>query len=366
MKLWTAVIIGFLISLPVRAAITVEPYVAQQFNPASGQVFEVPIKILEPGKINVAIYTSDGDLVRTLSGGQRDKSGIYRIAWDGKDQNNIVVPDEAYIPVVTLTTKNAIYEMDSREMSGGEEISIKSEVGSGGRIIFQLEKAARVLVRAGIKSGPLMKSILHWQVRGKGRNVVFWDGYDNDRFLRLIGTDQLALLATGFELPSHAILTIGNQNTEYNDWRKSNQWSLSMPDLSQAKFERNGRRISRHYYLPRSIDVDPGITLEIIEKLPKNKEDISVVSGPISLRVGMYEEDRWAMQQSLYEVAFFVNGQFLSEEEQGYVPLTWKWNPVGLAPGVHLVTVNVSGFNGQVGVKSLQIEIDDSESGSSQ
>ena len=71
----------------------------------------------------------------------------------------------------------------------------------------------------------------------------------------------------------------------------------------------------------------------------------------------MHDEDRWAMQQSLYEVAFFVDNQFLSEEEQGYVPLTWRWNPAGLKPGIHLVTVNVSGFNGQVGVKSLQIAI---------
>lgn len=71
----------------------------------------------------------------------------------------------------------------------------------------------------------------------------------------------------------------------------------------------------------------------------------------------MNDEDRWAMQQSLYEVAFFVDNVFISEQEQGYVPLNWRWNPVDLKPGIHTVTVNVSGFNGQVGVKSLQIEI---------
>lgn len=357
MKAWIIFIFGLFVSALANAGASIEPYKNQEFNPSTGKTFDLPIKITEPGTIEVSLYTADGDLVRILSADKKDKAGIYPVTWDGKDQNKVIVPNEAYTPVVKLITDKTTHVYDPRNTSGGEEIKINPQLNSEGQIVFQLEKPARILARAGVKSGPLMKSIVHWQVRNQGRNVIFWNGYDQDNLLKLVGSDQLALLVTGFELPKHTILTVGNKALGYTTWRKNNEWPSSMPDLSNVAFEREGRRLSRHYYLPRSVDIEPRITLEIVDELSKNKEGIPIVTGPIALKVGMHDEDRWAMQQSLYEVAFFVDNQFLSEEEQGYVPLTWRWNPAGLKPGIHLVTVNVSGFNGQVGVKSLQIAI---------
>jgi len=350
-------ILGVLITSSVNAIVSIESYNAHEFNPTTGKKIELPVKITKAGKIDLLLYTADGDLARTISAGKKDKAGVYLVVWDGKDQNKVIVPDEAYIPVVKLTTDKTTHTYDPRANSGGEEIKINPQLNADGQIIFQLDKPSRILARAGVKSGPLMKTIINWQGRGQGRNVIFWDGYDHDNLIKLVGTDHLALLVTGFELPSHSILTVGNKNLTYTAWQKSNKWESSMPNLSKVAFERKGRRLSRHYYLPRSVDIEPRITLEVVDQLPKNKDGVPIVSGPIALKVGMHDEDRWAMQQSLYEVAFFVNNEFLSEEEQGYVPLTWRWNPVGLKPGIHLVTVNVSGFNGQVGVKSLQIEI---------
>jgi hypothetical protein len=63
------------------------------------------------------------------------------------------------------------------------------------------------------------------------------------------------------------------------------------------------------------------------------------------------------MQESLYEVAFFVDGEFVSEEENGYMPLTWLWNPGDISKGRHMLTVNVSGHDGRVGVKSILFDI---------
>jgi hypothetical protein len=347
------------ISMISHAGVSIESYTAQEFNPAKDQSFTIPVRIDKPGIIEIDIYTPDGDLVRALSSGKKDKAGVYKIIWDGKDEAETAVPDEAYIPVVKLTTKNdrepIIY--DPRKNSGGEEITLTPKTPSNKQVVFQLDKPSRILARAGVKSGPMMKSILNWQVRGAGRNIVLWNGYDHDGLVNLYKHDNLALLVTGFELPHHSILTVGNKQLSYLAWRAAKKLPSNIPDLSNALFERNGRRISHHYYLPRLVETDPKVTLDIVEKLPANKDGIPIVSGPISLKVNMHDESRWAMQQSLYEVAFFVDYVFLSEEEQGYVPLTWRWNPVGLKPGIHMVTVNVSGLNGQVGVKSIQIEI---------
>lgn len=63
------------------------------------------------------------------------------------------------------------------------------------------------------------------------------------------------------------------------------------------------------------------------------------------------------MNEQQYEVAFFIDGEFIAEEEQGYVPITWNWVAQDLSPGEHMLTVNISGFGGKVGVSSLLFEI---------
>ncbi len=358
---------GCLLSLSAFASVTIAPYERQAFNPTQAQSFTLAVTISQPGTIVVSLYTVDGDQVRVLTPIKKEKAGTYNLVWDGKDANGNIVPNEAYIPVVQLiiedkstddksTNDNSTSQtFDPRKISGGEEITITPQLNSENQLIFALKRPARILARAGVKSGPLLNTLVHWQVRNAGRNVIFWDGYDRDRLTRLAGSDQLALLVTGFTLPDHSILTTGNTRTDYLTWRQQQGWSSRMPDFSALPFERNGKRLSRHHYLPRAIDIEPRVTLHIVDKLPRNEAGIPIVSGPVALRVNMSKDDQWAMQQSLYEIAFFIDHQFVSEEEQGYVPLTWRWNPVGLTPGEHLITVNVSGFNGQVGVHSMPI-----------
>ena len=69
----------------------------------------------------------------------------------------------------------------------------------------------------------------------------------------------------------------------------------------------------------------------------------------------MNELDEIYLDQERYEISFFVDNQFIAEEEQGFVPFTWRWSPgrFGLKPGKHILTINVSGYSGQVGVKNI-------------
>lgn len=353
-------VLGLGMAAAGQATVGIGDYERYEFNPSRGQTFEIPVRTQVAGTVEIHLYSPDGDRLRTLSTKAPVEAGLHRIGWDGRDTRGMTVPDEAYVPVVRFMPAEggeAVEEYDPREFSGGEEIRIKPQVESSGQIHFQLERPARILARAGIRSGPMMASMANWQVRGPGRNIVPWNGHDRDGLVNLLENDRLALLVTGYELPRHSILTSGNRELSYGAWRDAHGWSSEMPDFSEVVLERDDRRVSRHFYLPRSTDIDPRITLDLRDELPVNEEGIPIVSGPVTLRVDMHEEDRWAMQQSLYEVSFFIDQTFVSEEEQGYVPLSWRWNPAGLAPGVHVVTVNVSGFNGQVGVKSLRVVI---------
>lgn len=354
-------LLGLLLLLPLgcfASKLTIEPYDSRQFNPAQKEVFDLSVTSEIPGSIGVTFLSADGDKVRELPSQTLAESGSIQFSWDGRDSAGEVVPDEAYIPLIQLIDKGGTKIIfDPRESSGGAEITPMLNTTIDRAISFKLDVPARVLVRSGIKGGPMLKSLLNWKVRDAGVSRLTWDGFDSEGVVNLRERSDLALVATAFELPDHSVITHGNNATDYLSWRKKNKLPVSMPELSSAILAREGRRISRHYYLPRSIDVDPRVQLQLVGDLPMTDDGMPIVSGPVSLRVGMNRDDQWALQQSQFEVAFFADFQFLSEEEQGYIPLTWRWNPAGLAPGRHILTVNVSGFNGQVGVHSLEVEL---------
>ncbi len=330
------------------------------FNPSRAESIRIPVKVTSAGKVSVAIYSTDGDLVRRLSSKQATSEGQLEFAWDGKDSSQQTVPDEAYIPVLTFKDKKdnkSIY--DSRTFSGGEEFTIKDAELTHRAIQFTLSDASRVLVRAGVKSGPLLNGIVDWQVRGRGQNKVAWNGYDKDKLTNLLEREDLALVIAGFKLPRHAIIAVGNDALSYREWRAKHNFPSKPVNLSNKDFERSGQRISRHYYLPSNMNRSPRVTLALPSNVKRNEQGLAIIGQSVILKVDMHPDDQQAMQQSLYEVAFFLDQQFLSEEEQGYVPLSWRWNPSGVKPGVHTLTVNVSGFEGQVGIHSVQIVVPD-------
>lgn len=329
----------------------------QSFNPTAGESFAIAIAGPEPGDYIVDLYTPDGDLVRSLSlKVASDKDEGAKVVWDGLDAEGTPVPDEAYVPV--LRQGDQVLD-DPREYSGGEVVdSIRPDFSRLGVVAFQLDEPSRVLVRAGIKGGPLMRTLLNWAPRPAGSNIVRWDGYDKDGIVKLRDRSDLGILLTGYRLPEHSIITTGS-SLSYLDWRKARELPDTMPSPESVQLERNGERVSRHYYLPRLAEKEPDVSLDI--RGHDNVDGSFVADGPFTVTADLDGIDQWAMDQSQYEVAFFINGEFVSEEEQGYVPLSWRWNPASLAPGTHLLTVNVSSFNGAVGVRTLEFIVDEQE-----
>lgn len=336
---------------PLASAITIADYEAPAFNPGNGEQFEIPIIPDESGELVVVITTADGDEVRRLKTTVPDNAVGERVVvtWDGRDADNEFVPDEAYVPVVIMngdTVKNPA------EYSGGEVIeSMKPDFSRKGVISFKLDEPSRILIRTGIQGGPLMRTLANWEPRAPGKNIVRWDGYDNDGVVNLMEEPDLGVLLTGFRLPDHSIITLGSDK-DYSKWRAAHGWPDQMPDPESVVLQRNGERLSRHFFLPRIVEREPELQLRVNNETV-NDQSVSV-DGPFTITVDLDSTDQWGMDQSQYEVAFFINGEFVAEEEQGYVPLKWRWNPTGLKPGKHTLTVNVSSFNGAVGVRTFE------------
>jgi len=316
------------------------------------------VRTAQPGTLALEILTGDGDLVRRVAR-PGTAPGDHAIDWDGKDERGQPVPDEAYCVRAVLDTGGAKAVDDPCARTGGEVISgIQPTLGPGGDIVYTLPHPARVLIRAGVKNGAMLRSLSVWRPRPAGRNLQRWNGFDDSGLVDL-RTERLALLVTAFRLPDFTVITTGQPSPDYRSWRLAQGWT-ERPDGPVAgdanqPLERGGERIARQHYMARYKDQEPRIAVNLARRDGRPLAASEPVPDDVRVSVDMHPDDRWLLQEQLYEVAFFVNGDFVSEEENGYVPIAWIWNTAALKPGRHLLTINLTGFTGRVGTRSIAV-----------
>lgn len=302
-------------------------------------------------EVKLSLLSGDNDVVRVLV--LNDLSpGEHEFQWLGVDEDGITVPDEVYVPVLSAKTQDGNkLVLDSRTYSGGAQIEgLQTKITGDGKISYVLDKAARVLIRAGMKGGPLMNTILPWEPRPTGANLQAWNGYDVTKTQYLKGHPDLRVLVIAYSLPDAAIITMGNPAQDYVEYRQSKSWKQSTVNPEQMISFRDGQRISPYYFLPRSLAYEPKVLFSLKSQHEVNEKGHWIADKPVLVAINLSKEDEWLMQQSQYEISFFVDHKFVAEEETGYTPLTWQWDPAGLTPGEYVFTVNVSGLWGHVGV----------------
>ncbi len=332
---------------------------ATELASASGDKVTYTMRTAQPGDLSLELLTGDGDVVRKLSlPGTRP--GEHELAWDGKDERGQPVPDEAYCARAVLEAAGARTVDDPCARTGGEVITgIQPALAPNGDIAYTLDRPARVLIRVGVKNGAMLRSLSVWRPRPAGRNLQRWNGFDDSGLVDL-RNDRMALLVTAFRLPDFTIITTGQDGLEYRSWRAKQGWPEKPDgpagDTAAQPLERNGQRIARQHYMARYKDREPRITVTLSDGGSKPLVDGAAVPDDVRIAVDLHPEDRWLMQEQLYEVAFFVNGDFVSEEENGYVPIGWIWSTAALKPGRHLLTVNLTGFTGRVGAKTIAVQ----------
>lgn len=331
-----------------------------EFQPAEGEELTIPFRLTEPGEVRLTLYSGDGDLIRGL-GPRELEPGSHEWTWDGRDESGDVVPDEAYFPVLTCDCPKGRTVVDPRRESGGvpiEELGVR--VAGDGTITYRLPEPARTLVRAGIEGGAMVKSLDTWSPHTAGRVRQNWKS-NGAMTAGLRNHPDRAVLVRAFTLPDHAIITSGNDRWDYLTYRRERNWPP--PDFDPEAAKPSGGedgRLARQARLPHSMRRDPSISLEVVDGVTGHSQGLPVIAEGATFRVDMAERDRWLMQQSLYEVAFFLDYRFVSEEETGYTPLSWRWSG-NTEPGVHTMTVNVSGLWGQVGVATIRFRVPETE-----
>ena len=344
----------------VISAAVLQGFKKNSFAPSRGETFLIQMTVNKPEEIkkaHIEIRSSDNDLIQTLT--LKDlKSNIkqYDILWDGKDNTGEIVPNEAYFPILKLTLLTGQVEsIDTRINSGGEEVfDFEKKIGTGS-IEYTLPIASRVIIRAGIKNGPMLRTIIDWEPRTAGFHAERWNGQDLDKTIAIEQNPMSSYLIMGYQLPDHSIITYANTKESYRAYRERKKLPVQKLEYGQKRIERAGKTIRPEFYNPILQQKSPRINVSILD-IKKRQEKTEIIGfEEIITEVKLHSLDEIYLNQERYEISFFVDNEFIAEEEQGFVPFTWRWSPgrQGIKPGNHVLTVNVSGYNGQVGVKNM-------------
>ena len=351
------IIITVLMTLNILAGEIIEmlPYKHHEFSPILKQHFQIPFTLKKEAKVTVEIYTPDNTLIRTLQS-RSLKEGEQSVVWDGKDSHGTIVPNEAYNIVLIAQSSDQKEVIDPR-MSGGEIIkNLQTKLTKQGSIVYHLSAPSRVLVRAGIENGPMLRVISNWIPKNSGKVLQRWNMRDVDNMVD-ISHLKFSVSVTAFALPKYTIITTNNKKLNYFEYFTQNGFTCPTIDQEEQLLIRDDKGISKHFYSCRIQDRDPRVNLEI-PNAPKKEVPILQNGKQTLIKVTMHPEDEAIFEKAKYEVSFFIDFKFSSEEELGYMPISWNFNPNALKKGEHVLSVNISTFQGQVGVRSLKFLVE--------
>ncbi len=325
-------------------------------NPTAGKATTLSFKLSKSEAVTVMIFDPDGELIRELRKETAMDSGDHQLVWDGRDDSGQLVPDEAY--TFTIETRSGeVY--DPFATSGGTvgdirdaELSAKS-----GTVVYTLPTPARVLIRLGIKSGPMLKTLVDWKPRVAGSITEYWDGRDEDRLVNLYEDKNFNALITYVALPATTVIAYGNETESYRDYKRGRGKERPKKPLRPrlANLDTN-EKLAPEGFVPSPASRAPRVEVTF-PNVSESKAGVPSVGAGVDVRIDVDSSDKEALLSQQFEIIFFVDNVFFAEAERGYLPYNWRWELQQLPPGEHILSVNISSFRGQVGVGSRKITV---------
>lgn len=327
------------------------------FNPSVGENVNIRFGLQEKSKVSLKIFDFDQELITILCDDKLMEKGAHTFLWDGRDRRGKIVPDEAYFFIIETMqgADRAVY--DPTTFSGGitheiERINILPEQ----QLEYFLLEKGRVSIKAGIVNGPLLAIPLDWEPRPKGFHKEHWDGMDQDKLISLLKHPRYQVRASYFTLPENSILTTGNRAITYIQYKQMQDTPKTKSSLQLSKPKKS--ILSSPLY-STGVLFTKAPPIEIIfpqDQLDKN--GLTVFKQKIPIKVDFPEEWKSFLSSKQYEIYFFMDYQFLTEEPWIRFPYETVLEVEKHAPGVHVLSVNIISPGGQVGVKSKKVMLE--------
>lgn len=323
----------------------------KSFNPDSGEFVNIRYKASRRCLATITICDSWGIPVKVLTDDKPVSSMPENIVWYGVDGKNKVIPGGVYFYVVELKDKDTSYIYNPYKRTHG--ITLKSVTGfydqEKAEINYTLPQVARVRIRVGLKDGgPLLMTPLDWVTKTVGKYSIKWDGKDASGHINLAEHPKRNLVIFAYALADNSIIIESGEKAPLK--RDVNKPALFSPDLSLDRDEH-----AINYF---KMSHEPRISMEFLGDFEETEEGIPIIKGPVPVKVSIHSEDRLALENSRYEIMFFVDTVFIFEDESGFSPFTYIWDTRGLSEGEHLLTVNLWSYDDDCGVATKKVFVE--------
>lgn len=325
------------------------------FDPRSGQTVVVRFRLSEPAQVTLSLFDARDLAIRAIASSAALPSGDHTLEWDGRDDRGEPVPPEAY--TYALDARGAdgkVAHWDVSAFGGGTvEVADLAWDPKAGATRFRIAKPARVRIRLGLADGgPLLRTLIDWVPRTRGSHSEPWDGRDASGVLSLAEHPALVLDGRGFELPRNTIL-VGPPTSE-------SRFVANLPVDTPRRARDAAPRHSMFDYARQTAEErrDFPVTLSLPQDLTRTADGVPIVREPVPVRLDAPPTALAKAFNERSETVFFVDGRFVFERESGFLPMTWTWDPMGHAPGLHHLTANVRGYEGQFGIGTTRVWVE--------
>ncbi len=329
---------------------------ARRFVPEHNERVTIRFKLSEPASVQLRIYDARDWLVRKIDSADILSKGEHRLAWDGLDQSGRRVPAEAYHYTLTASTAQGQQaEYDVSDLTGGDTLEIKDiEWDKEKRIMrYLLPQSARVNIRIGLKNkGPMMRTLINWLPRDAGLQTETWDGKDQSGAVELGNHPNLDISINAFSLSDNTIFV--GLRRDKTGFIKDIGW-----DKVQRVRKKNPKK-RMHTFSQQSMDErgDYPIILSVSKTQGRTASGIPVVVGRVPVVLDLPEAMIGKIYAQRFESVFYLDGQFIEEAEVGMVPMTWYWDTTGVTKGLHYITANIRGYEGNFGTNTIQVFVE--------
>jgi hypothetical protein len=344
-----------LLSSPSLAALQITNVSANPKTLATAEQdpIQVTFRLSEPAMVSLRIYDGRDLLIRKLDSAGVLKSGDNQLAWDLRDQAGRTVPPEAYrFTLFGETEDGERIEHDLTDLTAGDDVRA-TEVAWHPQekvIRYRLPEPARVNIRVGLQNnGPLLRTVVDWVVRDAGPQQQKWDGLDASGVLDLGDHRNLEIAVDAFGFSDNSIL-VGPPADRV-------QLIEDMPWGEQRRVVKRQGKKRMHFHRQQPLETrgDYRVNLTLPADLPLSPEGLPMVNGILPVRLDISDEDRERALARRFEPVFFVDGTFAFENEIGFLPMTWRWDTEGVNEGVHYLTANLRGYEGNFGMATVRV-----------
>lgn len=338
-----------------RLAVRSVSHTPHAFDPSDTSGVAIRYRLTQPAVVAVHLYDGRDLRIRLLQPEGELPAGEHVVTWDGRDDSGDSVPPEAYRYVIEATGSGDQHmTWDASDITGGERLRPDPPEwdADAGVVRYSLAQASRVRVRVGLaRQGPLIHALRDWVPRSAGEHEEAWDGWDQDGLIDYSEHPELKLQVEAVVLPQNAILVL--PKPERSAW-------VDLSPESTVKREAQKLHTRQRVKLPPGeIQAHQSLEVSIFPpaSLERAPDGALIVTGPVSIAVDVDESQRVQALNERLEVMLFIDGTFVFENEVGFLPFTWNWDPADTGEGKHFLTVNLGGYMGRLGVKTFKVDV---------